>query len=140
MHRISPIGQSTAVGGVGALGGTGSALGGKGFANGMQGIASLLGDTPQQLWQSLAGGQSLAQVLQAAGKTPDQGAQAYLSGVQSGVESELASGKITQQQATNILTSQTSRIDALLGTSTANPGLPAVAPSTSTGSRLNATA
>jgi hypothetical protein len=104
------------------------------YQAGFASIASLLGETVGQLGQSMKGGQSLAQVLTAAGKTPEQGAEAFLAGIQSGVNSDLAAGTITSAQATSILATQTSRINTLLGASAPNPGL-----STSTGTTTSGT-
>ena len=110
------------------------------YQAGYAAVASLLGESTQQLWQSMQGGQSLAQVLTAAGKTPEQGAEAFLSGIQSGVNSDVAAGTITQTQANSILAAQTSRINTLLGASAPNPGLSTGTSTSGTGTILNASA
>jgi hypothetical protein len=80
----------------------------------MSAVASLLGESLQQLQQSLKGGQSLAQVLQAKGFMAEQGAQAFLSGLQSGLSNDVAAGTITQQQADRALQNQTNRTNNFL--------------------------
>jgi hypothetical protein len=110
----------------------------------MSAVANLLGESLQQLQQSLKGGQSLGQVLQANGFTAEQGAQAFLSGLLSGLSNDVAAGTITQQQANTALANQTNRINSLLQTSVSNPGLTTGTSTTSsisgTGSILNASA
>lgn len=82
---------------------------------GFVGMANLLGMSAPQLRQDLQSGQTLQGLAQASGKSVDDLANAFLSGVQSAVNNAVSSGRINQTQGDNILSAETNRINNLLG-------------------------
>jgi K+-sensing histidine kinase KdpD len=116
--------------GLGANGGNGLPDGSLVRRFSMEGVAQLLGVPSKQLNEDLTGGQSLAQILRANGKSLAQGAEAFLGGVQSGLGNAVADGTLTRQQAGAILPRASNRRKTLLQGSS-QPGQSAAAPSIS---------
>ncbi len=96
---------------------------GKGFAMGLRighlgasldNVAEFLGMDTSDLRDALAGGQSLAQIAEAQGKSVDDLKAYLLSQVEDRVAQAVDNGSITQEQADNILANAPDRIDDLI--------------------------
>lgn len=103
-------------------GGPGFGFGGPGFGRGgfgMQGdhlaaAATYLGLTPADLRTKMQGGQTLAAIATAAGKTRDGLIQALVADAKTAVEKAKTDGKLTADQATQIENGLTDRITKLV--------------------------
>jgi hypothetical protein len=116
------VGNVNQLSGPGSTGGNGPHAGSLVRRYGMDGVAQLLGMPGKQLNQDLADGQSLSQILQANGKSLAQGAEAFLGGVQTGLNNAVKDGSLTQQQADAILPRASNRLTMLLHDQTPQPG------------------
>lgn len=77
-------------------------------------VATALGLTPQQLQQQLTAGQSLAQLGAAKGLNLQQLHNAVMNQVRQQAAQAISNGRITQQQADQMLQQLDSRLDQLL--------------------------
>jgi 6-phosphogluconolactonase/glucosamine-6-phosphate isomerase/deaminase len=82
--------------------------------------ATFLGTTPADLRTKLQGGQTLAQVATAAGKTPDALIQALVADAKAKIEQAKAAGTITADRATQLEAGLTDRLTKLVNS--ADPG------------------
>ena len=100
--------------------------GGRGFGFGVQGdplaaAATFLGTTTADLRTKMEGGQTLAQIATAAGKTRDALIQALVNDAKTKIEQAKTAGTITADQATQLENGLTDRITKLVD-STEPPG------------------
>ena len=77
-------------------------------------IAETLDMTPREILQEIRQGQSLAEIGQAKGVSPEELKSVILSAADSKLDQVVADGKITQEQADKIMTRLTDNIDKLL--------------------------
>ena len=92
---------------------------GRGFGFGLQGdplatAATLLGTTTADLRTKMQGGQTLAQIATAAGKTRDALVQALVSDATAKIEAAKTAGTITADQATKLETGLADRMGKLV--------------------------
>jgi len=93
--------------------------GGRGFGFGVQGdplaaAATFLGTTTADLRSKMEGGQTLAQIATAAGKTRDALIQALVNDAKTKIEQAKTAGTITTDQATALENGLTDRITKLV--------------------------
>lgn len=103
----------------GGPGNGGPGLGGRGFGFGVQGdplaaAATFLGTTTADLRTKMQGGQTLAQIATAAGKTRDALIPALVADAKTKIEQAKTDGKITADQATQLETGLTDRMTKLV--------------------------
>jgi hypothetical protein len=105
----------------GGPGNGGPGLGGRGFGFGfgVQGdplaaAATFLGTTTADLRTKMQGGQTLAQIATAAGKTRDALIQALVADAKTKIEQAKTDGKVTADQATQLETGLTDRMTKLV--------------------------
>lgn len=96
----------------------GPGLGGRGFGFGVHGgplaaAATFLGTTTADLRTKLEGGQTLAQIATAAGKTRDALIQALVVDAKTKIEQAKTDGKVTVDQATQLETGLLDRMTKL---------------------------
>ena len=77
-------------------------------------VAETLDMTPREILQEIRKGQSLTEIGQAKGVSPEELKSVILSAADSKLDQIVADGKITQEQADKIMTRLTDNIDKLL--------------------------
>jgi uncharacterized protein YidB (DUF937 family) len=82
--------------------------------HGLDGAASYLGLTEEQLRSELAGGKTLAQVAQAQGKSVAGLVDALVADVKEHLDAAVAAGRLTQAQASDLLSGLRDRITSLV--------------------------
>jgi hypothetical protein len=118
---ISTLVDQKGTGNPGGPGNGGPGLGGRGFGFGfgVQGdplaaAATFLGTTTADLRTKMQGGQTLAQIATAAGKTRDALIQALVADAKTKIEQAKTDGKVTADQATQLETGLTDRMTKLV--------------------------
>ena len=84
------------------------------FGDIVSSVAETLDMTPREILQQIRQGQSLAEIGQAKGVSPEELKSAILSAADSKLDQAVAVGKITQEQADKVMTRLTDNIDKLL--------------------------
>jgi len=79
-------------------------------------VATFLGMSPTDLQTALRNGQTLAQVAQAHGKSTSDLKTFLTNQLKTQLDQQLANGKITSQQETNILDAANAHLDQLINT------------------------
>ncbi len=99
--------------------------GGPGFRGGpgnLEAAATAIGITVDELRTALQGGQSLADVAQSKGVDPGKVVDALVADMQARIAEKVASGRVTQEQADEMLASVNERTQAFVNGEAPPPG------------------